>query len=60
MKAAELVKKMIDDLDEVLQDAVKADKGQKAPGTRVRKAMQGVKAQAQEIRKVILENQKAD
>jgi hypothetical protein len=44
------VQKMIDDLTAALADAVKHDKGNSAAGTRVRKAMQDVKANAQEIR----------
>ncbi len=44
------VQKMIDDLTAALADAVKHDKGNSAAGTRVRKAMQNVKANAQGIR----------
>lgn len=44
------VQKMIDDLTAALADAVKHDKGNSAAGTRVRKAMQEVKANAQDIR----------
>ncbi|MDA0648555.1 MAG: histone H1 [archaeon] len=44
------VQKMIDDLTAALADAVKHDKGNSAAGTRVRKAMQDVKADAQDIR----------
>tara|TARA_B110000438_G_scaffold111908_1_gene109802 strand:- start:673 stop:852 length:180 start_codon:yes stop_codon:yes gene_type:complete len=44
------VQKMIDDLTAALADAVKHDKGNSAAGTRVRKAMQAVKADAQDIR----------
>ena len=39
----------------VEQDLAKAEGGNKAAGTRVRKAMQEVKSLAQEIRKRILE-----
>ncbi|NCG42505.1 MAG: histone H1 [Euryarchaeota archaeon] len=44
------VQKMIDDLTAALADAVQHDKGNSAAGTRVRKAMQEVKANAQGIR----------
>lgn len=42
-------------VDEVADDILKAEGGNKAAGTRVRKAMQEVKNLAQEIRKRILE-----
>ena len=48
------VKKMMHDMIEMLEDAVgdavKHDKGNKAAGTRVRKAMQSAKGMAQSIR----------
>jgi hypothetical protein len=37
------------------EDVVKADKGNKAAGTRVRKVMQQVKDAAQDVRKKVLE-----
>jgi len=37
------------------EDIIKADKGNKAAGTRVRKAMQDVKQAAQVVRKRVLE-----
>jgi len=37
------------------EDVLKADKGNKAAGTRVRKAMQDVKQAAQVVRKRVLE-----
>ena len=37
------------------EDLLKAEGGNKAAGTRVRKAMQDVKAAAQDVRKKILE-----
>ncbi len=37
------------------EDVAKFDAGNKAAGTRVRKAMQDIKAAAQEVRKKILE-----
>jgi len=36
-------------------DIIKADKGNKAAGTRVRKTMQDVKQAAQDVRKKVLE-----
>ena len=48
------VEKMMHDMIEMLEDAVgnavKHDKGNKAAGTRVRKAMQSAKGMAQSIR----------
>ncbi len=40
-------------------DVIKAEKGNKAAGTRVRKIMQQVKAAAQDVRKKILELREA-
>jgi len=37
------------------EDIIKADKGNKAAGTRVRKTMQEVKEAAQDVRKKVLE-----
>jgi hypothetical protein len=37
------------------EDVLKADKGNKAAGTRVRKTMQEVKEAAQDVRKKVLE-----
>ncbi len=42
-------------VDEVAEDVYKAVGGNKAAGTRVRKAMQDIKNAAQEVRKRILE-----
>jgi len=50
MSVEGMVQKMIDDLNEALVDAAKHDKGNSAAGTRVRKAMQSVKKEAQDIR----------
>ena len=47
------VQKMIDDLNSALVDAVKHDKGNSAAGTRGRKAMQAIKADAQGVRKQV-------
>ena len=41
-------------------DLLKAEGGNKAAGTRVRKAMQEIKAVAQDVRKKILEVRSAD
>ena len=41
---------MIEMLEDAVGDAVKHDKGNKAAGTRVRKAMQSAKGMAQSIR----------
>ena len=41
-------------------DLLKAEGGNKAAGTRVRKAMQDVKAAAQDVRKKILEVRSAE
>ena len=41
-------------------DLLKAEGGNKAAGTRVRKAMQEIKATAQDVRKKILEVRSAD
>lgn len=50
MSIADMVQKMIDDLNETMADAVKSDKGNNAAMTRVRKAMQAAKGAAQEVR----------
>ena len=42
-------------VENVAEDVDKATGGNKAAGTRVRKAMQDIKAAAQEVRKKILE-----
>ena len=42
-------------VDEALVDAVKFDNGNNSPGTRVRKAMQEIKALAQLIRREVQE-----
>ena len=48
----ETLKKMVAEVEE---DVIKAEGGNKAAGTRVRKSMQEIKAQAQEVRVKILE-----
>ena len=42
-------------VEEIADDVAKASGGNKAAGTRVRKAMQDIKDSAQEVRKKILE-----
>ena len=42
-------------IEEIEEDVAKAEGGNKAAGTRVRKAMQDIKNVAQDIRKKILE-----
>ncbi|MGY8670594.1 MAG: histone H1 [Candidatus Poseidoniales archaeon] len=50
MSATDMVQGMIDELTEALADAAKHDRGNSAAGTRVRKAMQSIKAAAQGVR----------
>ena len=45
---------------EAADDVAKAEGGNKAAGTRVRKKMQDIKSAAQEVRKKILEGRGAD
>ena len=45
---------------EIEEDMIKAEAGNKAAGTRVRKAMQDIKGIAQEVRKKILESRSAE
>lgn len=45
------LRELIDGCDD---DVAKASQGNKSAGTRIRKAMQGIKTQAQEIRAAIL------
>lgn len=42
-------------VETIADDVAKAEGGNKAAGTRVRKAMQDIKSAAQEVRKKILE-----
>ncbi len=53
----ELMSNMIATLTTALPDAEKHDRGNSAAGTRVRKALQSVKAAAQEVR-VKVQNEK--
>lgn len=57
MEEYERLKQLV---SEVEHDLMKAEGGNKAAGTRVRKLMQEVKATAQEIRKRILEVRSED
>jgi len=52
MEGYELLKKLVEDAAE---DVDKAEGGNKAAGTRVRKQMQEIKNAAQDLRKKILE-----
>lgn len=52
MKEYDKLKELVDACD---GDIAKADGGNRSAGTRVRKAMQDIKAQAQELRKAILD-----
>lgn len=52
MEEYELLKKLV---EQCAEDVAKAEGGNKAAGTRVRKSMQDIKAAAQDVRKKILE-----
>ncbi len=52
MEAYELLKRLVDD---VAEDVRKAEGGNKAAGTRVRKVMQDVKQAAQDVRVGVLD-----
>lgn len=58
MSVTQQIDTMIATLDALKADAEKHDKGQKAAGTRVRKAMQDIKATAQDVRAKVLTDQK--
>lgn len=59
MSVSNQIDAMIKNLENLADDVEKHDKGQKAAGTRIRAAMQTVKAEAQEVRKAVLGDQKA-
>lgn len=59
MNVEETVRAMIASLEETVEDAVKADKGNKSAGTRVRKTLQGIRTSAADLRKKVIEVQKA-
>jgi len=52
MEAYEILKRLV---ESAAEDVAKAEGGNKAAGTRVRKIMQDVKNAAQDVRKKILE-----
>lgn len=56
----EKINEMIDVLNVAKTDAEKFDKGNNAAGTRVRKAMQEIKAKAQEVRVAVSESKNAE
>ena len=58
MTVSEQIQSMIDSLTELQGDVAKHENGQKAAGTRIRKAMQTVKTAAQGVRTRVLEDQK--
>jgi hypothetical protein len=60
MSVSTQIQKMIDDLTGLQGDAAKVDAGQKSAATRVRKAMQTLKTQAQEVRASALEKAKGE
>ena len=53
MSVESMVQGMIDALNDALGDAGQHDRGNNAAGTRVRKAMQGCKMTAQDVRKQV-------
>ena len=57
MQEYETLKKLV---EEAADDVSKAEGGNKAAGTRVRKKMQEIKAAAQEVRKKILEGREGE
>ncbi len=57
MQEFEALKRLIAEVEE---DVAKAQGGNKAAGTRVRKKMQEIKAAAQEVRKKILEGREEE
>lgn len=57
MEEYEKLKQLV---ESAAEDIAKAEGGNKAAGTRVRKLMQDIKATAQEVRKKILEVRSSD
>lgn len=56
----ELLDNLVELVDSIREDAAKFDeKGNKAAGTRVRKAMQSIKATAQDVRAYVSEKNNA-
>lgn len=58
MSATTKIQQMINTLTETLKDAEKADKGNKAAGTRVRATAQTIKSECQNLRAEVLSSQK--
>lgn len=52
------LEKMIADLQGALEDADKADGGQKAAGTRIRTRLQDIRTRAQALRNLVMETRK--
>ena len=59
MSVESMVQGMIDALNDALGDASKHDRGNSAAGTRVRKAMQGCKNTAQDVRLQVQSDKKS-
>jgi len=59
MTATAQLQAMIDKLEALKTDADKLDRGQKAAGTRIRKTMQEIKSDAQNLRTAVLDAVKA-
>ena len=59
MSVESMVQGMIDALNDALGDASKHDRGNSAAGTRVRKAMQSCKNNAQDVRKQVQSDKNA-
>ena len=57
MQEFETLKRLVQEAEE---DVNKAEGGNKAAGTRVRKKMQDIKSAAQDVRKKILEGREAE
>jgi len=57
MEEYESLKRLV---DEVAEDLAKAEGGNKAAGTRVRKVMQDIKSAAQAVRQKVLEIRSAE
>ena len=57
MQEFEALKRMVQEAED---DVMKAEGGNKAAGTRVRKKMQDIKSAAQEVRKKILESREGE
>ena len=60
MSISEKIANLQNILSEIQQDASKTDSGNKAAGTRVRKALKSIENQTKEIRKQVLELRKSE